>query len=503
MKTSNERQAKKINRVRKKINTGRLINRDILKVFVFFALLFCALIVFMIHYLAADAPTVINNSYNRRSDVLAKTVRRGSILAEDGTELAYTESQNEEEDIRVYPYGNVFAHVVGFDSNGRAGLEAAYNYYLLTSHASIFDKISNEFKGEKNPGDNLQTTLNAGLQQYISDLMGDNDGAAVCMDPATGKVLAMVSKPDFDPNSIAQIWDVLVSDEDEEGDGTYASESKSVLINRAAQGLYTPGSTFKIFTLYEYYLEHPEMISKYTYNCKGSISVGDTTISCLDGEAHGQENLVSAFANSCNCVFGTIGLDLDLARFRQTNEQLLFGTKLPLDIPSVASIYKLTSKDSEYDIMATAIGQGDTQMTPLHLAMVVGAIANDGMCMKPHLVSKILNNREETVKVFQAEEYERLFSSSEADYLKSCLRAVVTDGTGYAVYPGNFQAYGKTGTAEKESGSGYEYDHSWFAGWAENDGQKLVVCVILEDMESAGTRAVYLTKNIFDYYFGY
>ncbi len=503
MSTSNERQAKKINRVRKKINTGRLINRDILKVFGFFALLFCALIVFLIYYLAAEAPTVINNSYNRRSEVLAKTVLRGSILAEDGTVLAYSRDGSNDEDERIYPYGDSFAHVVGFNSNGKAGLEAAYNYYLLTSHAGIIDKISNEFNGKKNPGDNLLTTLDAGLQQYISDAMGSNSGAVVCMDPDTGKILAMVSKPDFDPNEIAQIWDVLTSEEEEEGDVAEASDSKSVLINRATQGLYTPGSTFKIFTLYEYSQEHPDMIDRYSYDCKGSISVGDTTISCLDGEAHGRENLTTAFANSCNCVFGTIGLDLDLGRFAQTNERLLFGTRLPLDIPSVPSVYKLTDRDSDYDIMATAIGQGDTQITPLHLAMVVGAIANDGICMKPHLVSKILNNREETVKVFPSEEYIRLFSSSEAGYLKDCLRAVVTDGTGYAVYPGNFQAYGKTGTAEKESGNLGDYDHSWFAGWAENDGQKLVVCVILENMEQAGTRAVYLTKNIFDYYFGY
>lgn len=480
-----------------------MINRDILKVFAFFALLFCALIVFLVIFLTTQAPTVINNSYNRRSDVLAKSVTRGSILADDGTVLAYTNTLDNGEDVRVYPYGNAFAHVVGFDSNGKAGLESAYNYYLLTSHASVFDKVANEFNGEKNPGDNLQTTLNAGLQKYVSDLMTGKNGAVVCMDPSTGKILAMVSKPDFDPNEIGQIWETLVSDEEEEGENTYASDSKSVLINRATQGLYTPGSTFKIFTLYEYYQEHPEMIDRYSYHCKGTISVGDTTISCYDKEAHGQEDLITAFANSCNCVFGTIGIDLDLSRFMQTNQRLLFGTKLPLDIPSVPSVYKLTEKDSDYDIMATAIGQGDTQMTPLHLAMVVGAIANDGVCMKPHLVSKILNNREETVKVFSAVEYERLFTSSEADYLKSCLRAVVTDGTGYAVYPGNFQAYGKTGTAEKENGSLGDYDHSWFAGWAENNGQKMVVCVILENMETSGTKAVYLTKNIFDYYFGY
>jgi len=500
MKSTNEKYAKRINRVRKKINAGRLINRDIVKVFIFFTVLFCAMIVFLVFFLTNDAQKVINNSYNRRSETLAKTVTRGSILDRNGTVLAYSSAGENGTDTRIYPYGNAFAHVVGFDSNGRSGLEASYNYYLLTSHAGIFEKIANEFRSEKNAGDSLQTTLDAGLQEYISDLLGNNDGAVICMDPATGEILAMVSKPDFDPNDITEIWDDLVAVDDS---STYASDSSSVLINRVTQGLYTPGSTFKIFTLYEYFLEHPEMIDRYQYNCKGQISVGDTTISCLDGEAHGEENLVSAFANSCNCVFGTIGLDLDLARFRQTNERLLFGAELPIDIPSVASVYKLTDKGSDYDIMATAIGQGDTQMTPLHLAMVTSAIANHGICMKPHLASCMINSQGNTVRSFPAEEYVRLFSETEADYLTKCMRAVVTDGTGHAVYPGNFQAYGKTGTAQKEGGSYGEYDHSWFTGWAENDGQKLAVCVILENMDSANTRAVYVTESIFNYYFGY
>ena len=501
MKTELERNARKINHVRKKINAGRMINRDILKVFVFFAILFSGLIVFAVYFLAFRAETVINNSYNRRSDILSRSVIRGRILAEDGTELALSAVSADGSQERIYPYENVFAHVVGFDSNGKAGLESAYNYYLLTSHANLIDKITNEFNGLKNPGDDLVTTLNAGLQEYIYMLMGDNNGAAVCMDPETGKILAMVSKPDFDPNWISEIWDSLVSEEEDENPD--ASTSESVLLNRATQGLYTPGSTFKIFTLYEFYLEHPELVNNYSYNCKGIIRVGDTTLSCLDGEAHGHENLMDAFANSCNCVFGSIGSQLDLTRFRETNEKLLFGTRLPVDIPSAVSIYHLSEKDTEFDIMATAIGQGNTQMTPMHLAMVISSIANDGVCMKPYLADRIANSSGNTVKQYSPEEYIRLFSPSEAEFLKSYLRAVVTQGTGYAVYPGNFQAYGKTGTAQKENDEKGSYDHSWFAGWAENNGQKLAVCVILEDADEAGTRAVYLTKDIFDYYFGY
>ena len=183
MKTELERNARKINHVRKKIIAGRMINRDILKVFVFFAILFSGLIVFAVYFLAFQAETVINNSYNRRSDILARSVIRGRILADDGTELALSTVSADGSQERIYPYENVFAHVVGFDSNGKAGLESAYNYYLLTSHANLIDKITNEFNGLKNQGDDLETTLNACLQEYIYQLMGNNNGAGVCMDP--------------------------------------------------------------------------------------------------------------------------------------------------------------------------------------------------------------------------------------------------------------------------------------------------------------------------------
>ena len=499
MRKENDRNLRKINKVRRKINKGRIINRDIMKVFAFFAVLFAALIIYACYFLSFESGAVINNSYNRRSDVLTKAVRRGSILSEDGTVLAYSVTDENGAEERIYPYGNIFAHVVGFDSNGRSGLEAAYNYYLLTSHSGLFEKISNEIHHIKNPGDDLKTTLHAGLQEYIWEILGNTRGAVICMNPDTGEIYAMVSKPDFDPNTISEIWETLVEESQDSDSGI---SSDSVLLNRCTQGLYTPGSTFKIFTLYEYLTEHPEQALSFSYDCRGIIDVGDTTISCLSG-AHGHEDLNAAFANSCNCAFGTIGAGLDLTHFRATNEKLLFGTELPSDLPSKASVYALDPSDSDFDIMATAIGQGNTQVTPLHLAMVISSIANEGVCMKPHLVKAVLSPSGEITRQFRPESYTRLFTAPEADRLKGYLRSVVTDGTAQTVYPGNFQAYGKTGTAQKESSVLGDYDHSWFAGWAENNEQKLSVCVILENMEEAGTTATYISKQIFDYYFGY
>ena len=491
MKKDTERNQKKINKVRRQINKGRAINKDIIHIFVFFAVLFSALAIFVCYFLSFQASSVINNSYNRRSEVLNKTVIRGKILASDGSVLAYTDTENGVE-TRVYPYGSIFAHVVGFDTNGMLGLESSYNYYLLTSHLNLLEKISNEFQNKKNPGDDIRTTLNTGLQTYIYNLLGENSSAVVCMNPDTGEIYAMVSKPDFDPNSINDIWESIVGNEEE--------ENSTVLLNRATQGLYTPGSTFKIFTLYEYYLENKERINNFNYNCTGILEAGETSISCYSG-AHGLESLMQAFANSCNCAFGTIGLGLNLEKFNETTKKLLFDTDLPIDISSYKSRYSLTDQDDEYDIMATSIGQGNTLVSPIHLLMVVSAIANEGICMKPITVKEVLNPYGEVTTQFKNEVYTQLFTSEEAEFLKSYLRAVVTDGTANVVYPGNFVAYGKTGTAQKESDTLGEYDHSWFVGWAENNEQKLAVCVILENMADSGTSAAYISKLIFDYYF--
>ena len=248
MRPDSDRNIRKINKVRKKINRGRVINQDILKVFVFFALLFAALIVFLGYFLTFRASSVINNSFNRRTDTLEKTVVRGSILASDGQELAYSTVNADGTETRYYPYANAFAHVVGFDTHGRLGLEASYNYYLLTSHAGVFQKISNEFNNVKNPGDNILTSLRVGLQNYIYNIIGSENAAVICMNPETGEIYAMVSKPDFDPNYIDYYWSSMIAEED-----------SSVLLNRTTQGLFTPGSTFKIFTLYEYLQEHPHI----------------------------------------------------------------------------------------------------------------------------------------------------------------------------------------------------------------------------------------------------
>lgn len=482
------RERKKINKVRKKISRGRVINQDILKISVFFCVLAAALIVYLCFFLTFQSGSIINNTYNKRSENFKKIIERGSIYSNDGTPLAYSEIQGEEE-VRVYPYGNAFAQVVGYDSNGGLGLEASYNYYLLTSHTNMFEKIANEFKGVKNPGDSIHTTLDRDLQLFISELLDGQKASAICIDPSNGHVLATVSKPDFDPNEILTIWEDIIDDEE-----------NSPLVNRATQGIYTPGSTFKIFTLLEFIRENPEY-ENYQFECEGVWEEDGYSMSCIDQTSHGYEDLTDAFAYSCNLAFADIGLKLDIDRFLAANTNLLFNKDMDIDIAHNNAVFSLQKDDSDFLRMQTAFGQGKTLTNPLHLSLVMCAIANDGVLMHPHYVTKITSPSGGIVKTFKDKEQERLLSVNEAAVMNEYLRAVVMQGTAFCLYYEDYTAYGKTGTAETKSNKEENVDLSFFVGYAEKDGQKLVICVNIEDTTRTWMSAVDFAHAIFNYYF--
>ena len=414
---------------------------------------------------------------------------RGTIYDSAGNILAETQTDENGKETRVYPYGNTFAQVVGFEANGGLGLESSYNYYLLTSHVNMFEKISNEFNGKKNPGDAIHTTLRTDLQQYISELFGNTMGGCIVMDPETGEIYADVSKPDFDPNTVEQNWKEIIADE--EG---------SPLLNRVTQGKYTPGSTFKIFTLLEYLHEDPKA-REFSYQCEGTIKGPNYEFSCVDRTVHGQENLTSAFANSCNCAFANMALLLDIDLFRKNNETLLFNTDVDVDIAYNQADFVLDKTSSDFMIMQTGFGQGETYTNPLHLSLVMSAFANEGVLMKPHFVSQVTSNNGTIVKKFGNKKYLTLCSEKEAEEMNQYLRAVVTDGTASNLNGRNYTAYGKTGTAETRSDKNENIDRSWFVGYGELNGKKAVVCVIVDNMNEAPMAAVDYAGYVLDYYF--
>lgn len=473
----------KTNRKRKKRN------RQILTVTYLFVALFLGMMGYTCHYAITNQQALINNSYNSRQELLVAQNTRGTIYASGRQILAQTQTDENGEEHRDYPYANMFAHVVGYASNGRYGIEALSNYYLINSNAKLSDKVASEVSGEKYPGDNVITTLDVDLQEIAYQSLGFYKGAIIVSEPSTGRILAMVSKPDFDPNEIDAIWNDLLSDKE-----------SSVLLNRVTQGLYPPGSTFKIVTALEYIRENPDSYGQYTYQCNGRFTYGEDTINCYHGTVHGQEDFTKSFAKSCNSSFANIGIQLDRTKFADTLDMLLFNEELPVSFAYNKSKLIMEESTSDSDVMQTAIGQGTTQITPLHLNMITDAIANDGVLMKPYLVDHVENYEGTVIKQFNPSTYKKLMSPEEAEALTQLMHEVVESGTGTKLSGLNYTAAGKTGSAEYNSVK--TDSHAWFTGFAPMEDPEICVTIIIEGAGSGGDYAVPIAKRIFDAHFG-
>lgn len=461
-------------------------NRYMFHTSLFVVVIFLGLIGYLVKFTIYDAPGIINSPYNKRTTSLSEKVRRGSIMSANDKILAETTVDDEGNETREYPYENMFAHVVGYNSHGKAGLESAYNYDLLTSHEQLVEQLKGGVSGEKSVGDTVVTTLDTRLQKAAYNALGDYRGAVVAIEPKTGKVRAMVSKPDFDPNELDDIWEEINSDED-----------NSCLLNRATQGLYPPGSTYKVLTALEYIEEHPGSYGDFSYDCTGETVVDSVRISCYEDEEHGEVDLNEAFTKSCNTAFVTLGSTLNLKRFAALNEKFLFGQSIPFDLSVKQSRFDLDENSQKSEVPQTVIGQGNTLMTPFHNALIMCAIANDGVLMKPYLVESVESSDGAVVEKTEPTEYKTLVDKKDAKTLQKMLQNVVTDGTGRTLETDLYTAAGKTGTAENEG----ERSHSWFFGYSNVEDPDLVVCVIVENSGAGSEYAAPIAKEVFDSYY--
>lgn len=480
-----------MSRKKQKPETGKKkkINIPIVLVGFGFSAVFLSMMTYITKYSLTHRQELINNSYNGRQEILIAQNIRGTIYSSDGDILAETITDSEGTEQRVYPYGNLFAHSIGYASNGRAGVEAQGNYYLINSNAPLSEKASNEFEGVKYQGDSIYTTLDVTLQEIAAKALGVYKGAVIVSEPSTGKILAMVSKPDYDPNQIDAIWAELLEDQE-----------SGMLLNRVTQGIYPPGSTFKIITTLQYIKENPDTYQQYHYQCNGSYRSGEDRINCYHGQSHGQEDFAKAFAKSCNSAFADIGLSLNKEKFRKTLDDLLFDQDLSIGLTSNQSRVEVSGDTDQTDMMQVSIGQGTTGMTPIHLNLITNAIANDGTVMKPYIMDRVENSTGTVVKQFSPSVYKKMLSSSEAQGLKVLMQGVVEQGTGRKLQGLSYTAAGKTGSAEYNSVK--EDSHAWFTGFAPVEDPQISLTIIIEGAGSGGDFAVPIAKRIFDAYFG-
>lgn len=453
-----------------------------------FTAIFAVLIVYLVYFAATSEQDMINNSYNSRQEILLSQNYRGSIYSRDGDVLAQTVMDIGQNEMREYPYANLFSHIIGYSTKGRMGVEALANYYLINTNIPLSSKVANDMAGVKNPGDNVYTTLDVELQQIAADQLGLYKGAVVVTEVKTGKMLAMVSHPDFDPNEISDIWDSLLGNPD-----------SSVLVNRATQGLYPPGSTFKIIAALEYIRQNPTGYDSYSFNCPGYYKVGNSRINCYHGSNHGNVDFVKSFAKSCNASFANIGMSLDREQFAETLEDLLFNKELPLTLNYSRSKITMSEELTDSEMMQTSIGQGKTQITPMHLNMITCAIANGGVLMRPYVIDRVESAEGSVVKNFRAQSYGRLMTEEEAKILQEMMTAVVESGTATLLKGRGYTAAGKTGSAEYSDVN--EDSHAWFTGFAPAEDPEVCVTIIVEGAGSGGDYAVPMARRLFDGYF--
>ena len=455
--------------------------------------IFCVLFICMFLYLGIFVSTstmeLYDNSYNNRQELQAQNVLRGTIYASGGEVLAESRIDENGVERRYYPYGSLFAHAVGYSVNGRMGIEDYANYYLMHSGATLSERVNNDLENVKDPGYNVMSTLDADLQQVADDYLGLYNGAVIVTEVKTGRILVMVSHPNFNPGSIKEDWEAITSD-----------PKGSQLLNRATQGLYPPGSTFKIITALAYYRQNPDTWDDYTYTCTGNIMHDDYRISCIYGTVHGELDLTSSFAKSCNSSFVNIGLSLDRDMWSHTMDDLYFNRRLPTDLLANYGRAYVGAASTDYDIMQTSIGQGKTTLTPLHLNMITQAIANGGEMMRPYLIDEIVDENGNVIRSFDPESAGMVMTAEESEYLTQLMTAVCEYGTARVLLNDNYTVAGKTGTAE--FANDINESHAWFTAFAPAEDPEICVTIIIEKAGTGVEYAVPLARRIFDAYFG-
>ena len=438
------------------------------RVFWIIAVLFFLVLATMFKLVAYDRQTIASNSYNSRLGYGNEDFKRGTIYDTNGNVMAESVKSSEGVYERTYPYGEAAAHITGYTGSGAAGIEAVKNIELLGLDNEISQRVKSFFSGEEMSGDDVYLTIDMDIQELAYELLGDNKGAAVVMDPTTGSIIAMASTPSFDPNTVNEDWSELSTNED------------SPMLNRATQGLYPPGSTFKIVTALAA-MRNIDDLDDFVFDCQGEVQLGDKIIHCFNSKVHGVLSIDDAMAYSCNCTFATLGEELGSAKLREAADSLDMNSEISFDLPLSDTIVSLSRFSSMSELAETSIGQGKTLVTPLYMAMLISSVANDGVMMQPYMVEKITDSNGNVKSTTVPEIYDTVMTAAEADRLTEMLIEVVNRGTGTAAYLDGYQAAGKTGTAENAQ----EYDHSWFVGFASTDKPDVAVAVILENVSGS------------------
>lgn len=423
-----------------------------------------------------------SNSYNSR--LSASGAQRGDILDRDGVVLATSQ-----EGKRVYlqdaSVRRALAVTVG-DTAGMSGtgVEGYYSAQLLDISDSLVQRLSALFNGTERKGSSVELTIDARLTAAVANAFPAGYRGAVCLiNYKTGEVLSMVSKPDYDPSAPGE------------------NVEDTAYLNRCLQGLYPPGSVFKIVTLAAA-LEHDPDVVNQTFTCSGTWSYEGGSIVCAGHTAHGTLTLEEAFKKSCNVTFGKLAYQLGVDRMRQTAETLGFNENFKLGDFALYNSQFPTSASNMSDLVWAGIGQSTVLTTPMHMAMITASVANDGVMMKPWLVRRIVTATGTVTQAGSAQGYRRVMSAQTAAEITRYMAAAVDSGTAVRAKISGHQVCGKTGSAEISDDKTVA-THSWYAGFIDEDAHPYAIAVVVEQGGAGSKLASELAAKALKYALDY
>ncbi|MBB2955641.1 peptidoglycan glycosyltransferase [Bifidobacterium commune] len=465
--------------------------------------LFTAVIVlFMILGLSSTLITAINanklnnDPRNLRGLYHEFNAPRGSILASDGSVMAKSDPVSDPFAYqRSYTNGPLYAPVTGYFSiSQRAdrGIENSRNKLLTGESNQLFwQQFKSLFTGSSNKGASIETSINPKLQQVAYEQLAGKDGAAVAFEPKTGRILAMVSTPSYDPNELASHDTSMVNHAYTQLTGN----TSNPMLNRTISELYPPGSTFKTVVATAAlesgkYQLNTQIPAGASYTLPNTATKLTNTTSMANGNAEGMISLEDALAYSSNTAFAQLGQEVGSQAIQDTAKKFGFGSSILVDgsnstgNPMQAISSKFPDNLTPDRLALASIGQGDTQITPLQDAMIAGAIANGGTLMRPTLVDRVRSSDLTVISTTTPSPMSQPMSKDTANKLTEMMKAVITKENPNLAIPGVSVA-AKTGTAQ--IGVGNESVNGWIMGFAPAEDPQIAVAVVVHDANQFGT----------------
>ncbi len=446
------------------------------------AILLLALPLF--YWVGARQSYLNQKSATYRSAFLEDWSARGTLISADDQVLAESVKDSQTGKVkRSYPLGAAAAQTIGYLSHqyGKSGLEKGCDEWLSSargSSAGLLEQLQ-RLSGLPVPGHKVQVTLNAKLQKTAYEALGGRRGAVAVINPQTGAILALASSPSYDANKVDALFDEL------------RTHPHAALLNRATQGLYPPGSTFKIFTAAAA-LDTGVVTPDTTFDCEGTWQGPGTRIKCLKRSGHGEISLFDGIRLSCNIALSQTALKLGLDGFYSYAKA--FHLEDPFELPCASSKGMLPDrlKATEADLAEMGFGQGRLLVSPLWIALMAGTVTNNGQMMRPYLISKITGQNGKMISETSPLSWGQPVSSQAASEITRMMVATVDTGTGTVARLPGVEVAGKTGTAENPEGR----PHGWFVATAPAGRPVVAVAAIVENSGTGSANAGPIVKQI-------